>query len=190
VTENSESHLADSKILNNDGLVQISGLLSLDRESLESGERSLQEIYAPNGRCFGCGPANPRGLRIQSYVRDDAVVADWKPEPYHEAFEGCVNGGIIGVLFDCHSNWAATYGLMKRRGLSTAPGTVTAEYCVTHLSPTPSNSTLHFVSKVVELSDNKAVVETTLEAAGKVTARFKGTFVAVREGHPAYGRWR
>jgi acyl-coenzyme A thioesterase PaaI-like protein len=101
-----------------------------------------------------------------------------------------VNGGIIGVLFDCHSNWAATYSLMRRRGLSTAPGTVTAEYCVTHLSPTPSDGTLHLVSKVVELSDKKAVVETTLEAGGKVTARFKGTFVAVREGHPAYGRWR
>jgi acyl-coenzyme A thioesterase PaaI-like protein len=79
---------------------------------------------------------------------------------------------------------------MKRNGLSTAPGTVTAEYCVTHLSPTPINSTLHFVSKVVDLSENRAVVETTLEVAGKVTARFKGTFVAVREGHPAYGRWR
>ena len=157
---------------------------------MEVRERSLQETYAPNGRCFGCGPANPRGLHIRSYVADGMVVADWKPEPYHEAFEGYVNGGIIGVLFDCHSNWAATYGLMKRKGFSTPPGTVTAEYCVTHLSPTPITSTLHFVSKVVELSDSKAVVETTLDAAGKVTAKFKGTFVAVREGHPAYGRWR
>jgi len=118
------------------------------------------------------------------------VVADWRPEPKHEAFEGYVNGGIIGVLLDCHSNWAATYGLMKGRALSTPPGTVTAEYCVTHFSPTPSSGTLHLVSKVVELSDNKAVVETTLEVAGKVTARFKGTFVAVKPGHPAYGRWR
>jgi acyl-coenzyme A thioesterase PaaI-like protein len=123
-------------------------------------------------------------------VADGLVVADWKPEPHHEAFEGYVNGGIIGVLFDCHSNWAASYSLMKRRGLSAPPGTVTAEYCVTHLSPTSINSTLHFVSKVVDLTENKAVVETTLEVAGKVTARFKGTFVAVKEGHPAYGRWR
>jgi acyl-coenzyme A thioesterase PaaI-like protein len=121
---------------------------------------------------------------------DGEVVADWKPESYHEAFEGYVNGGIIGVLLDCHSNWTATYHLMKRRGLSTAPGTVTAEYCVKHLSPTPSSGTLHLVSKVVDISDNKAVVETTLETAGKVMAKFKGTFVAVREGHPAYGRWR
>jgi acyl-coenzyme A thioesterase PaaI-like protein len=118
------------------------------------------------------------------------LVADWKPEPYHEAFEGYVSGGIIGVLLDCHSNWTAAYGLMKRRGLSAPPGTVTAEYSVTHLSPTPSNVTLHLASKIVAISDNKAVVETTLEAAGTITARFKGTFVAVKEGHPAYGRWR
>lgn len=157
---------------------------------MQSIGKSLQETYAPNGRCFGCGPVNTRGLHVRSYLRDDVVVADWKPESYHEAFEGYVNGGIIGVLFDCHSNWAATYSLMKRRGLQTAPGTVTAEYCVTHLAPTPSTNVLHFVSKIVELSDRKAIVETTLEAGGKVTAKFKGTFVAVREDHPAYGRWR
>jgi len=152
--------------------------------------RSLQETYSPNGVCFGCGPANPRGLRIRSYVVDGEVVADWKPEPYHQAFEGYVNGGIIGVLFDCHSNWAATYSLMKKKGLSSPPGTVTAEYAVSHLSPTPITSTLHLISKIVDLSDHKAVVETTLEAEEKATAKFKGTFVAVREGHPAYGRWR
>jgi len=157
---------------------------------LGSGERSLQETYAPNARCFGCGPANPRGLHIRSYVQDDVVIADWKPEPYHEAFEGYVNGGIIGVLFDCHSNWTATYSLMKRKGLSAAPGTVTAEYCVTHLSPTPSNRTLRLVSKIVDISDKKAMVETTLNVDGKITAKFKGTFVAVKEGHPAYGRWQ
>ena len=153
-------------------------------------ERSLQQIYAPNGVCFGCGPANSRGLQIRSYVTDDGVIADWKPEPHHQAFEGYANGGIIGVLLDCHSNWTAAYSLMKRNGLSAPPGTVTAEYCVTHLSPTPITSTLHLVSKTIELSDRKAVVETTLEAGGKVTAKFKGTFVAVKEGHPAYRRWR
>ena len=157
---------------------------------MQSKERSLQETYAPNGVCFGCGPANTHGLRIRSFVADGGlVVANWKPEPYHQAFEGFVNGGIIGALLDCHSNWAATYNLMKRKGLTSPPGTVTAEYHVTHMAPTPITATLHLVSKVVDLSDNKAVVETTLEADGKVTARFKGTFVAVREGHPAYGRW-
>jgi hypothetical protein len=33
------------------------------------------------------------------------------------------------------------------------------------------------------------VVDATLEANGKITSTCRGTFVAVREGHPAYHRW-
>ena len=34
-------------------------------------EASLQERHAPKNRCFGCGPANEKGLRIKSF-RDPA----------------------------------------------------------------------------------------------------------------------
>jgi hypothetical protein len=36
---------------------------------------------------------------------------------------------------------------------------------------------------------SRAVVEATLEADGKVTATCRGTFVVVKEGHPAFHRW-
>ena len=118
------------------------------------------------------------------------MIADWKPASHHEAFTGYVSGGIIGALFDCHSNWAAAYHLMMKKGLSSPPGTATANYCITYHRPTPIDSTLHLTSRVLELSDNRAMVETTLETSGRVTATFKGTFVAVKENHPAFGRWR
>ena len=35
----------------------------------------------------------------------------------------------------------------------------------------------------------RAKVEATLEAGGQVTATCLGTFVAVKEGHPAFHRW-
>ena len=41
----------------------------------------------------------------------------------------------------------------------------------------------------LELSGRRAVVEGTLSVGGKVTATCRGTFVAVKEGHPAYHRW-
>jgi hypothetical protein len=41
----------------------------------------------------------------------------------------------------------------------------------------------------VEVRDDHAVVEATLEAGGKLCATCRGTFVAVREGHPAFHRW-
>jgi hypothetical protein len=31
------------------------------------GEQSLQERYAPETICFGCGPANPAGLHVSSF---------------------------------------------------------------------------------------------------------------------------
>ncbi len=77
--------------------------------------KSLQDTYAPQNRCFGCGPANEKGLRIKSFVEGDTVVAEWRPEPHHLAFEGILNGGICGALLDCHSNWTAAHHLMQRR---------------------------------------------------------------------------
>ncbi|NBX75534.1 MAG: PaaI family thioesterase, partial [Proteobacteria bacterium] len=34
---------------------------------------SLQETYAPHNACFGCGPANSKGLRIRSFAQDAEV---------------------------------------------------------------------------------------------------------------------
>lgn len=150
---------------------------------------ALQDRYAPHCACFGCGPANERGLRIKSVPRDDEVVATWRAEPHHEAFPGMVSGGILGTLLDCHSNWTAAWHLMRRRGESKPPCTVTAEYHVKLLRPTPSDQPLHLRARVVDSTDDRATVDAEIEAGGKVTATCRGVFVAVKEGHPAYHRW-
>lgn len=150
---------------------------------------ALQDRYAPHNRCFGCGPSNPQGLRIKSRVEGDEVVADWRPEAHHEAFPGVLNGGIVGALLDCHSNWAAAWHLMTRAKASAPPCTVTADYAVKLRRPTPLDVPLRLRAKVVESTDDRAVVEATLESEGKVCASCRGTFVAVKPGHPAYHRW-
>ena len=108
-------------------------------EDAPADERSLQDRYAPHNACFGCGPANQKGLRIKSHVRGDEVMAEWTPEPHHEAFPGMLNGGIIGALLDCHANWTAAWFLMRARGAETPPCTVTADFHVKLLRPTPSD---------------------------------------------------
>jgi acyl-coenzyme A thioesterase PaaI-like protein len=150
---------------------------------------SLQDRYAPANRCFGCGPANERGLRLKSIVAGDEVVCDWTPERHHEAFENVLCGGICGTLLDCHSNWTAAWHLMGRRKSSSPPCTVTAEFTVKLRRPTPTSGSVRLRAKVVESTDDRAVVEAALEAGGRVTATCRGTFVAVEEGHPAYNRW-
>jgi acyl-coenzyme A thioesterase PaaI-like protein len=152
-------------------------------------QKSLQEIYAPTSICFGCGPANEKGLHIRSFPEGDEVVAEWHAEPYYEAFPGILNGGIIGALLDCHSNWTAAYFLMKRDGLDQAPCTVTAEFHVKLLRPTPSNVLITLKARVVDSSEDRATVDAELIANGKVCDTCRGVFVAVKEGHPAYHRW-
>jgi acyl-coenzyme A thioesterase PaaI-like protein len=154
-------------------------------------EQSLQEKFAPQSICFGCGPANKKGLRIRSMPSgNDEVVCDWTPEEHHQAFPGMINGGIIGSLLDCHSNWTAAYQLMKKQGLSEPPCTVTAEYTVKLLRPTPTGVTLTMKARAVEFpGDDRAWIEAELIANDKVCAKCRGLFVAVKPGHPAYHRW-
>ncbi len=150
--------------------------------------QALQDRYAPQSICFGCGPANDKGLRIKSFVEGDEVVADFTPEPHHHAFPGMLNGGIIGALLDCHSNWAACHHLMQKGALDAPPCTVTADFHVKLRRPTPMGP-VRLRAKVAESTGDRAVIEAELLAGGEVTARCRGTFVAVKEGHPAYHRW-
>ena len=116
-------------------------------------------------------------------------MCEWRPEPHHEAFPGVLNGGICGALLDCHSNWTAALHLMKKHGQKTPPCTVTAEFDVKLKRPTPMDVPLQLRARVVASGDDRATVEATLSANGKVTATCRGEFIAVKEGHPAFHRW-
>ena len=151
--------------------------------------KSLQETLAPQNRCFGCGHSNEKGLRLQSFVEGQKLVAQFEPQSHHEAFAGVLNGGIIGSLLDCHCNWAAAYHLMTTSGASELPCTVTAKYTIKMKSPTPTDQTIHLTAAVVEASERKVVVEGTLGTTDQITATCNGVFVAVKPGHPAYNCW-
>jgi acyl-coenzyme A thioesterase PaaI-like protein len=146
---------------------------------------SLQQRYAPEGKCFGCGPANPQGLRIESFADGDELVCEWTPEPHHEAFAGVLNGGIVGTLLDCHGNWTAAWHLMRRDGVTRPPTTVTADFTVKLRRPTPTDRPLRLTSTVAASDGPRVTVEATMTSDGKVTATFVGHFVAVGPDHPA-----
>jgi acyl-coenzyme A thioesterase PaaI-like protein len=153
--------------------------------------KSLQQQYGPNGHCFGCGPKNDKGLQIESYAQEDgSIQATFSPQPHHEAFDGVVNGGIVGALMDCHSNWTAAYGLMQAQKLEELPWTVTAEFHVKLLAPTPSDQTLTLKAWVTDIQKRKVWVRCELWAHESKVATCDGLFMAVREDHPAYRRWQ
>ncbi len=152
--------------------------------------KSLQEQYAPKSICFGCGPANPHGLHINSFPEDDElVVCHWQPEPKFQAFPGVLYGGLIGSLLDCHCNWTASWHLMKKNGLTAPPCTVTAEYTVKFLKPTPAGEPVKIVARVTKSKERSASVEGELYSQNELCATCNAIFVSVKEDHPAYHRW-
>ena len=152
-------------------------------------EKSLQETHAPNGICFGCGPANPKGLKIRSFAVGEELHCTWSPAEHHQAFPGMLNGGILGSVLDCHCNWTAAWHLMKKNQLDEMPCTVTANYSVQLLKPTPAGQELQLRAWVHESTDKKATIHSELSCGGEVCAKCTGLFVAVKPSHPAYHRW-
>lgn len=151
---------------------------------------SIQETFAPKSICYGCGPANEKGLRIRSFDSGTDIVCEWQPSPHHAAFPGMLNGGIIGSLLDCHCNWTAAYGLKNKHAMTEIPCTVTAEYTIKLLKPTPVDQKVQLRARVVEyIKQDRAWVEGELLSNGQVTASCRGLFVAVKPGHPAFHRW-
>ncbi|MGB0652443.1 MAG: PaaI family thioesterase [Thermoplasmatota archaeon] len=153
-----------------------------------------QDRYAPNSICFGCGPANADGLQIKSHWEgepgpDGVFVMTFDPVAAHQAFPGVINGGILGALLDCHSNWCAATAIMADEGLDAPDCTVTADFHVKLKRPTPFPGTLTVKAWAKEVGGRRARIYAEVEAGGKVTATCDGTFVAVNEGHPAWHRW-
>ncbi len=46
----------------------------------------------------------------------------------------------VGTLLDCHSNWTAAHFLMEKNGKDAPDCTVTANYAVELLRPTPADA--------------------------------------------------
>ena len=118
---------------------------------------SLQERYYPDLPCFGCGPANAKGLRLRSYAGDDGLVtAQFTPWPEHDNGLGFLNGGIIATVLDCHSAAAVTHEAFSR-GWPPLPGAalpyVTANLEVSYLRPAPLDETVTLYAEVTAASE-------------------------------------
>ena len=154
-------------------------------------KESIQEKYAKESICFGCGPSNDEGLKIRSFRSENGLIMEFTPLEKHQAFPGMINGGIIGTLLDCHGNWAAAISIMERDGLKEPPCTVTASYSVSLKRPTPFGPKMivHAWAENPSEWNDRIRIKMRMECGGKICAEGEGLFVAVKDGHPAYHRW-
>jgi acyl-coenzyme A thioesterase PaaI-like protein len=135
---------------------------------------SLQDQYFPDLPCFGCGPANERGLQLKSFADGELIVAEFTPWPEHDNGLGFLNGGIIATLLDCHSAAVVTHEAFTR-GWTPLPGAalpyVTAGLDVQYLRPAPLEATVRLVGKVLAASEAEMAAEAWLEWDGKLRAQ-------------------
>ncbi len=144
---------------------------------------AFQDFYPEElSHCYGCGKNNPHGHQVKSYWDGDETVAHFTPAPYHTAIPGFVYGGLIASLVDCHGTGTASAAAYRAAGraLGTAPALrfVTGSLQVSYLAPTPLGVELELRGKPVEVKEKKVVVDITVSANGRVTA--KGQVIAVR----------
>lgn len=141
----------------------------------------LNHRHFPDNACFGCGPANPAGLRIEIVEEGDLLVTDVAFDEHHQGPSGIVNGGMVSVPMDCLSTWVAMRAFGKRGGDDAPQPAVTAEYRMRLLRPTPVGEQVHIAGRADEMTARRARVTTTATVGGETTARFEGVFVAVPE---------
>ncbi|WP_081290981.1 PaaI family thioesterase [Mycobacterium asiaticum] len=144
---------------------------------------AIQDRLFPTMTCFGCGPANPRGLRLKSYPADGHVRATFAPWPEHDNGMGFLNGGIIATLLDCHTA-AGVMNEAAAQGWEAPPGVlipfVTAGIDVRYLRPSPLDNEIELKAVIVKSSEAEIVCDAELVYADKTRAT----------GHAVWKRWR
>lgn len=142
---------------------------------------SIQDRLFPTLLCFGCGPANPRGLRLKSYVTDDGVVADFLPVPYLDNGGGVLNGGIITTLLDCHGGAAVMHRADVEDGR--AGMWVTASIDVRFVRPIPLEETSRLSAEILSRDGREMYVRTEIHVLGKLGASASARWVMPRAPH-------
>jgi acyl-coenzyme A thioesterase PaaI-like protein len=150
-------------------------------------EKAFQDYYDEAvSQCYGCGRLNEHGLQIKSYWDGEEAVCTYTPREYHTAIPGYVYGGLIASLIDCHSTGTAAAAAYREAGreMGTLPAFryVTASLKVDYLRPTPIDGPLTIRATVKEFKGRKAVIESTLGAAGEACARGEVVVVQMPDG--------
>ena len=138
-------------------------------------------LHTAQNRCFGCGQANPAGLRLEFLLAEDGSVVSHPTIP--DSFEGpagFLHGGIIATLLDESMSKA-----VRARGLTA----MTRQMEVDYLHPVPSGAPIRIEGRVLRIEGRKLWTEAKILNANAVTlATGKGLFVEIRADRIIAGR--
>jgi acyl-coenzyme A thioesterase PaaI-like protein len=125
------------------------------------------------GRCFGCGPAHPTGLRVRCFRTAEGVAAPILVPRVYEGPPGAVHGGIVAAYLDEVLGGAAAEAAGRPA--------VTGELTVRYVKPVPSETPLLGRGRLVANHGRYVDVEGSLEEfdARRVVATARGRFFPV-----------
>ena len=134
-----------------------------------------------SNRCFGCGGANPVGMKLPFELdfEDRRTRGKFALGANYAGGGGFAHGGIIAVVLD---------EAMGKLSKLTEERAVTAEMSVEYKRPVPVDQEVVVEGwQEEEKGRNRFRVAEIRDAAGNLLARGKGRFVVVGENHFAKG---
>jgi len=147
--------------------------------------QAIQDHYpAKFAHCYGCGPANPQGLHLKSFIEGERTYARFTPATmYSGGYPGNVYGGMLASLLDCHGTASAAAFAHRAQGRVMGDGGpsirfVTGSLKVDYRRPTPLGVELLIEGTLRSLEGRKAIIDLTLSADGE--ACVTGEIVAVQ----------
>jgi len=128
----------------------------------------LQKNY-----CFGCGTANPDGMRLRFTYDEErnCFVCKFRLGKRYTGPPGHCHGGIIATILD------EAMGKVNKLRQVVA---LTSEITVNYLKPVPLRKPLRVESREVSVKGRKHInMAAILNDKGEVLARSRGTFIAI-----------
>jgi uncharacterized protein (TIGR00369 family) len=131
----------------------------------------------PENPCFGCGGANPRGMRL-AFEQDEErqrIVGRFRIGAEYQGGSGYLHGGIIALLLDEAMSKAARFHPEK------SLQAVTADLRVEYKRPIPVDSDIIVEGFVARRDGRQLYHEGEIRnEAGELLARGEGRFVVIK----------
>lgn len=126
----------------------------------------------PHNHCWGCGADNPDGLHIKSrWETPELAVCDFVAQrPLWAGPRDVLNGGIIGVLVDCHGICTALAHAYREedREIGSEPvlWSVTGRLEIDYRLPVPIERPVRVEARIAQRSGRKTWIACRLFAGG------------------------
>ncbi len=133
----------------------------------------MNYVQLPNmdkNKCFGCGPGNDQGLKMEFYGNKDHVYSDVTVPEHMVGWHGVVHGGITSTMLDEIMSWAAIF--LTRKFI------LTKNMTVTYHKPVMIGDALRAESRILEKNGDREIVMTgeIFNSRGELSASSKGVF--------------